>query len=231
MGDRCYLSMMIRKDQRHLLEEVGLEALESEDEDLSEYPNAVALFNESANYALSDERQALAKKGAVFFGTHSAGDEYSAFAFVGADGLMAEVPTNCSNELMGSVSFVDGDVVLREDDKEELLLYQRLMAIAETELGAEVDEPIDIKLVDQTKPSDNTPKKFELFFGVTVTATNLREAYLHVCSLADALGSIEILEEFFVDDEEGDPDELLKLIQTLSNERILCRNVTTRSTP
>lgn len=234
MGDRCYLSIMIRKDQRHLLEEVGLECLESEDEDLSNYPNAVALVNESANYALANERLALAKKGAVFFGTHSAGSEYSAATFVGAEGLMAEVPTNYGNELMGSVSFVDGDVVLRKDDKDELLLYHRLIAIVETELGAEINEPLDIKLVDQTDPSDDLPKEFNLFVGVTVTANNLRAAYLHIDAvLADVLEptSFEILEEFFVDDEEGDPEDLRKLILTLSNEHILARNVTTRSTP
>lgn len=198
MGDRCYLSMMIRKDQQHLLREAGFGGVVDGGDPM--YPNAVKFIDDSANYALQDERTKLAELGAVFCGSHSSGDEYSAMAFVGYGGVMEEVLVDYSGALLGDVSFVDGHVALSKEAEKELLLYHELIDKVERELGAKVDDPVDFTLTDKGL----TQRKFELFVSVELTAASLQSAYQQLVSAmrkAFAEDSYGVLEEYFEDDE------------------------------
>lgn len=66
-------------------------------------------------------------------------------------------------------------------------------------------------------PNDapTTFKDFRLFVEIPVISDNLEGAYKHVRTLLDGTGIVyDVLEEFFVDGEEGDHNELQKLIQS-----------------
>ncbi len=96
MGDRCYLELTQRKaDLPRFAPFVDAKPEEEwwdYQDDIDGHPDLVTCCVYEANYAWYDERQAAAKAGIPFYGTHGDGGEYGPYAFAALDGEMLEAP-------------------------------------------------------------------------------------------------------------------------------------------
>jgi hypothetical protein len=91
MGDRCDLWLTYRKEDQSKIEHIlGTEFWTTVE---SEGPAWKSVYIDQANYALFEERDAIADRGACFFGEHNRGDDYPASVFAAVDGEHADVPT------------------------------------------------------------------------------------------------------------------------------------------
>ena len=80
MGDRCYLTMQIRRSDAHNVEEfLGDSPLDHEQFD-PKYPG-LEWQDDEANYAITDDRGAMAEAGIVFIGRHGEGGNYPGYEF------------------------------------------------------------------------------------------------------------------------------------------------------
>ena len=81
MGDRCYVTLVCRvQDKDKLLEVLGGGTPDTEN--VSDDGKTVTLGISDCNYALYDEMGEAAKKGLYFHGDHTAGGVYPAGMFV-----------------------------------------------------------------------------------------------------------------------------------------------------
>ena len=77
MGDRCYLSVTVRKDELTKFQELLPHTpSEEEEEELT-----VTLTYEDANYGYGDELTQAAAAGCEFYGYHGSGSSYDAAEF------------------------------------------------------------------------------------------------------------------------------------------------------
>ena len=131
MGDRCSLSITLRRDDLpKLLKLLGFSDQEIqrgcggdvETEDNNDGSTTVR-FHE-ANYGLYSERQDLAAMGVAYYGSHGAGGDYGPAAFASAGRQWADVPISQSGETMVPVSEtgVPDDAAVKE-----VRLYHRLL--------------------------------------------------------------------------------------------------------
>lgn len=79
MGDRCYVSFRVHKDD---VDKAIAHGFEPDEEGRCEV--------EEANYGLTQKREQLAAAGVRFYGYHSAGGEYPAFVYYAVDGVQCE---------------------------------------------------------------------------------------------------------------------------------------------
>jgi len=77
MGDRCYLTITFRKEDR----EKVIEHMEGFDEEDDSNNNTITATMYEANYGLYTEREALSGENVAFHGNHGAGGDYSEAVF------------------------------------------------------------------------------------------------------------------------------------------------------
>lgn len=117
MGDRCYVSFRVHKEDieheewKKWVEEQGTGTDSLEDGEWAEA---------ECNYALSDERADLARKGVRFVGAHSSGGDYSAYIFLSDGKKLHEWPVDG----MGDPSIaIDADCHIKEGEIERLIIF------------------------------------------------------------------------------------------------------------
>lgn len=95
MGDRCFLTMTLRKeDLESLLTFLGTPIPEERTQNIEHefnecedvLPGVVRITEYEANYAWYSELEAFGQAGYVFYGSHTAGGEYEAGLFAAHDG-------------------------------------------------------------------------------------------------------------------------------------------------
>lgn len=110
MGDRCYLQITMRRED---LPKFGgiLGCAPDEtwwdngyDEECNEDLVTVSVYE--TNYGWTDDREAAAKEGLVFFGDHDPGGTYGPCAFAAVDGRHMESPLD-----------FDGNLIIPIDDE------------------------------------------------------------------------------------------------------------------
>ena len=135
MSDRCSLTITVRKDDLPKLAEAmnyteaeirtarrsGVTIEEAED-------GAVTLYFDEVDYGLYVERQELAKSDVPHYGWHGDGGNYSATAFVAADGEWAEI-LRAGDDIVAPVN-EKGEIDNRY--RKEIQLYYRLLKRAGT---------------------------------------------------------------------------------------------------
>lgn len=135
MGDRCWLCMTFRKeDENAIVEDLGdpwYDELSNEGDSWRE-----VCVNE-ANYALFDQRKALAKSGVCFLGFHGGGGEYGPALFASFDGEHADVP---AIDGVAAVR-VDEDGTPNHQELRDVWRYYQLLASAKARIGVSADPP------------------------------------------------------------------------------------------
>lgn len=102
MGDRCWLEMTFRKEDLSKVKQCFDGPFWDEEHQQQEDP----FFHVSGcecNYALINEREALAEEGVIFTGRHAAGGDYGAYAFVSVGGEHVEVNTDVNGSISAHV--------------------------------------------------------------------------------------------------------------------------------
>lgn len=91
MGDRCYLWMQVRKEDKKKIEEAFQDDCGWDNSELSD-PNVSCFvwYDEESNYSSYDARLAAAAAGAVFHGHHGDGGAYRSQLFAAGGGVMYE---------------------------------------------------------------------------------------------------------------------------------------------
>ena len=92
MGDRCYVEVIARKEDKQAFEEIGF-IVQEEPNETHGHPQLVKLVDEEANWAHYDDLMALASKGIVFYGNHGAGCNYPSGEFASNGKRYAQVIT------------------------------------------------------------------------------------------------------------------------------------------
>lgn len=137
MGDRCYLSITLRRcdvdafnkaTEEDLLECGAVEGAETTDDS-----GTVTVEMDEANYGWYNQREAAAKAGIKFFGHQGEGGDYGACDFV-SDGSGEELAVAVNRE---------GNVVVSVNDKgrasdfelANVRKFNKVLAAAKKELG------------------------------------------------------------------------------------------------
>lgn len=147
MGDRCYLTLSIRKqDEALLLAAMRLTGDAGAEDDIETVANlfenngdgTYRLTIEEANYAMTEERQMWAKI-VNFTGSHGNGDNYNAMQFVAWAGELIEVDDDDHGRLMCPVSEETG-----QPHPEALTHIQRYLAACRAFDASVKDQPADL---------------------------------------------------------------------------------------
>jgi len=69
------------------------------DDEVAQHPELVTVTIYEANYAWTDQREAAARAGIPFYGTHGEGGEYGRYAFAALNGEMREAPLTHEGDL------------------------------------------------------------------------------------------------------------------------------------
>lgn len=121
MGDRCYLSMRVRRTDYERLEMAPVFGAIEE-----EHGDTLTLSDDQANYGLYSAREEWANQGAVFEGQHSEGGEYSGAVFASDGKRSIDVPAIEGRPVVEVNS--DGEVV--EKDLEHAREYLDVLSRA-----------------------------------------------------------------------------------------------------
>ena len=109
MGDRCYLSITIRKQDEEKFTEVLKKHGEVQDsgddlfDEVADEDQTIRYTMFEANYGLTDEREQWAKE-MTFYGDHGAGGGYGPILFVAYNGELIEVDSDWSGNPMVPVN-------------------------------------------------------------------------------------------------------------------------------
>ena len=135
MGDRCYLEMTMRRgDLPRFAPHVGAAADErwwTEDEPDAGNPDLVRVRVHEAEYGWFDEREAAAKAGIPFIGTHGQGGEYGSHAFVSWAGRQLEAPTNRDGDMVVAIN----EALVPIETRFDLYAYVETLRAARDGLG------------------------------------------------------------------------------------------------
>ncbi len=126
MGDRCYIEIILRRDDlRRFGEHLYSGADEAWWDDITEdesRPDIVTVSAHEANYGWFNERAEATKAGIPFYGQHASGDEYGPYAFASWHGEQHEVPLDRNGNM----------VVAVDDDLNPIQDTQRLLQFVAT---------------------------------------------------------------------------------------------------
>lgn len=133
MGDRCSVTLTIRKQDLEIVESV-FDVAETSDPS-GEY--AIECLFTEVNYGGQDELEELRAAGVPFHGWHDSGDAYPAAVFASASGeavhelpaIVGESSTEPAVAMTGPGTFRPGDLELAERYFTELAQVQALFKI------------------------------------------------------------------------------------------------------
>ena len=118
MGDRGWMQVTFRTEDKEKIYEAFGPGEWEEDDVLNSGDGTIRQTWAEMNYGGYDERLELATAGVLFFGWHSAGDNYDSYRFAAHDGEMNEWQTTQEGKL---VVCAEGGVDLEE--AQEVLAY------------------------------------------------------------------------------------------------------------
>ena len=130
MGDRCYVTVVCKQDDREAFEELGLDPDCGTDREAPVVTLAAAEMNGGA----SDEMEHLAEQGLTFDYASDAGDEYGPALMVAHAGAW-QVVERVHDSRCPAVTVVDADGTLNEGMLRDARAYWRIKALVDAEFA------------------------------------------------------------------------------------------------